>query len=113
MKDACTNTTMMIMTLSYLPSTETGVHKHCTASKVVEIGLYDIPGTEGRLYNPHRTCMTVKMALSDLRSTEIGVHKQSTINIYSCGNWALGHSWHCKMPAQPPQDHHRSENDCI
>ena len=72
MKDACSNTTMVRMTVSNLPSTETGVHKHRT-STVAQIGLQDIPGTERCLYNLQRTSITVKTALSDLPSTETGV----------------------------------------
>ena len=75
MKDACTNTKTVRMTVSYLPSTKTRVHNHCAASTVVEIGLYDIPGAEGCLYNLHRPSMTVKTALSDLPSTETRVHE--------------------------------------
>ena len=61
MKHASTTSMMVRMTLSDLPSTDTGVHKHRTISTVVEIGLYDILGTERRLYNLHDT---------DLPSTE-------------------------------------------
>ena len=38
-QDACTISTTVRMTLSDLPSTESGVHKHHTTSTVVEIGL--------------------------------------------------------------------------
>ena len=75
MKDASTNTTTVRMTVSYLSSTDRGVHKHHTTSIVVEIGLQDIPGTERRLYNLHRTSMTIKTALSHLPTTETGVYK--------------------------------------
>ena len=38
--------------LSDLPSTETGVHEHCTTSTVVETEHQHIPSTEKCLYNP-------------------------------------------------------------
>ena len=78
LKRACTTSSTLKTTLSDLPSTETGVHKHSTTSTVVEIGLEDTPGTETRLHNLHRTPATVKTTLSDLVSNETGVHKHRT-----------------------------------
>ena len=53
MKHASTTSMMVRMTLSDLPSTDPGVHKRHTISTIVEIGLYDILGTERHLYNLH------------------------------------------------------------
>ena len=78
LKHACTTSSTVKTTLSDIPSTETGVHKHSTTSTVVEIGLEDTPGTETRLHNLHRTPATVKTTLSDLVSNETGVHKHRT-----------------------------------
>ena len=75
MKDACTNSTTVRMTLSDLPSTDTGVHKHGTTSTVVETEFQHIPGSKTRLHNLHQTTMTVKTTSSDLPSTETGGHK--------------------------------------
>ena len=53
LKDVCTDSPMVGMTVSDLASTETEVHKHRTTSTLVEIGLQDIPGYERRLYKLH------------------------------------------------------------
>ena len=71
MKDACTNSTTVRMTLSGLPGTDTGIHKHGTTSTVVKTEFEHIHGSKTRLHNFQRTTTVV--------------HKASH-NLYSCGN---------------------------
>ena len=77
-KNACTNSTTVRITLSDLPSTDTGVHKHGTTSTIVETEFEHIPGSETRLHNLHLTTTTVKMTAFDLPSTKTGGYKHRT-----------------------------------
>ena len=83
--------------LSDLTSTKTGVHKHQTTSIVVEIKLKDIPGYERCLYK-HHDSKNDRILSSQHRNRS----PQALHSIYSCGNWALGHSWLWKTAVQPP-----------
>ena len=78
LKRACTTSSTVKTTLSDLPSTETGFHKHSTTSTIVKSEFQHIPGTETHLYNLHRTTTTAKMTSSELPSTGRRVQKHCT-----------------------------------
>ena len=88
MKDACTTSTTVLMTLSYLPSTETGVYKHRTTPTVGEIELKDIRVIETHLYNLHDSENGIIWS-----SQHWNMSPQASKNLYSCGNWSLRYSW--------------------
>ena len=81
MKDACRTSTTVTTTLSDLPSTDTGVHKHGPTSTVVETEVQQIPGIKTQLHNLQRTSTTVKRTLSDITSTKAGVHQHQITSI--------------------------------
>ena len=53
MKDACRTSTTVTTTLCDLPSTDTGVHKHRIASRLLKLSFLRSPGSKTCLHNLH------------------------------------------------------------
>ena len=86
LKDTCPNSPMVRITVSELPSPETGVHKHHTTSTVVKTEFCHLPGSEACLHILHRTTTGVKMTLPDF----LTLKQDSTSIVRSLQLWKLG-----------------------
>ena len=105
MKDACRTSTTVTTTLCDLPSTDTGVHKHHIASRLLKLSF----------------CALLVPKLAFITSMATGLHDsennltwssqhwkrspQASHNLYSCQNWMLSHSLFRNTPVQRLQDH--------